>query len=464
MRVKEKIERAGFFWLPNSPKNQIPGNLTITDGGEIKLEVVGLFEEEDRTFDKVWNFKRIIGHVEKDGLVTLDDCSYINKPMPFGQIVRSRLRVGKMFSGVAYDENEEVAFNRLRISIEGLDDWVNISGIKVDYHHGEERTATINYDPPDDIALKLTNGMRLEITFAYTMPGMPHAKEAKITQKTYFELVSVEKRNFQEFVTVAHRLTTFLCFATDKIVCLDQVKAFADDLSRQLGDGRRMSVPVLVFYESLPFAKHPPKIEWHDMLFRFLMIRENAEAIINKWIDAHEQIDVAFGLYFSARTDAHKYLDGRFLALAQGLETYHRRTSIKTLMDAAAYKELVSAIVQGCPSHHREWLNGRLMYGNEISLRKRLDDVVEPFKELVGTDAQCRKLIDCIVATRNYQTHFDKSQKKKAADGLDLWKLCCKMEVLFQLQFLSVLGFSTDEIKHIFEEGGQLKRKFQADD
>ena len=45
MRIKEEIRKAGYFWLPSNPERKIPGTLSITDGGNIGLEVVGLFDE-----------------------------------------------------------------------------------------------------------------------------------------------------------------------------------------------------------------------------------------------------------------------------------------------------------------------------------------------------------------------------------------------------------------------------------
>ena len=39
MRIKEEFKRSGAFWLPSSPENQIHGTLSISDGGDVKLEL-----------------------------------------------------------------------------------------------------------------------------------------------------------------------------------------------------------------------------------------------------------------------------------------------------------------------------------------------------------------------------------------------------------------------------------------
>ena len=75
-----------------------------------------------------------------------------------------------------YDEGESPVFNTLTFSVEGIDEWVGISGISVE-HHFEERTATISYQPPEDISLNLDNGMQLLITFHWTLPGFRLSKK-----------------------------------------------------------------------------------------------------------------------------------------------------------------------------------------------------------------------------------------------------------------------------------------------
>ena len=69
------------------------------------------------------------------------------------------------------------------------------------------------------------------------------------------------------------------------------------------------------------------------MLFNFGAIKTNAQEVFNNWLNSYEYLSPALSLYFSTKAGAQKYLDGKFLALAQGLETHHRRTSSETLMD-----------------------------------------------------------------------------------------------------------------------------------
>ena len=133
VRIREEYKRSGYFWVPDKPSRKIPGTLTISDGGEIELEVIGLFDESIEALNGKDDLHRIIGHVEIDGYVTLENCFYSKKNISFGSISKSLVYVQQAFSGVGYDKDEIVTFNSVSFSIEGLNEWLSISGIHVSY-------------------------------------------------------------------------------------------------------------------------------------------------------------------------------------------------------------------------------------------------------------------------------------------------------------------------------------------
>ena len=130
-------------------------------------------------------------------------------------------------------------------------------------------------------------------------------------------------------------------------------------------------------------------------------------------------------------------------------------------MEETSFHELVKSLVENCPENNREWLNGRLIHGNEISLSKRLKRIIEPFKEYFGSIKERKKMIRSIVDTRNYLTHYDESLEKNAADGTELWALCQKMEAMFQLHILNILGFSENEVSEIYKNSENLRKKIK---
>ena len=468
MRIKERIEKSGYFWLPSIPKRKIPGTLIITDGGNIELKVLGLFDESIEGLNNAIKgkekLKRIVGDVEEYGLVTLDGCFYKQTNISFDGISKSSIYVNTAFLGVAYDEKEEVLFNTFKFSVEGIDEWVGITGIKVKdqfENKTDSITSSITYLEPEEISINLNNGMKLLITFSWTLPGGPIIQEAKITQKTYFKLVSQQKQPLNDFISAAYKITTLLGFAIDKTVCIEQVSATSDDIFQNMGNGKKVPASISIYYPSLPYTEVKPKIDRYRMLFRFSQIKDDAERIFNNWFKAYDKINPALNLYFSVKMGIHKYLDGKFLALVQGLESYHRRTSNEKSMDDSTFEKIVNNLIKQCPEKYRKWLSEKLEYANEISLAHRIKNIIEPFKNFFGPDKKRKSLVRKIVDTRNYLTHYDESLKSKAAKGKELWLLYLRMEAIFQLHLLHMLGFTRKQIEAIFQNSTDLQNKIK---
>jgi hypothetical protein len=282
--------------------------------------------------------------------------------------------------------------------------------------------------------------------------------EVIFSQRTLFRLASTEPRLIDEFLSVAFKMTNLLCFAIDKTVSLTSVIARSEEILQENGKNSSYRLPIKVFYESRSFSEEPPKISSHDMLFGFNDIKNNFTKIVNEWMDAYDSITPALGLYFAAKSGGHQYLDGRFLALVQGLETYHRRTSDETQMDHTEFENLATHLIEACPEQYRDWLTSKLRFANEITLSKRIKRIIEPFKSRFGNSKARNKLVRDIVDTRNYYTHYNPDLKSNAAQKKELWILCQKLEVLFQLQLLKEIGFSHEEIELILDKHHKLKQ------
>ncbi len=465
MRMKEELRKSGYFWLPTSPNHTVSGTLVITDGGRVELEIVGNLEPPEAFIDPFNNSQqpeRINGKVESFGYVTLLGCIYRNRNHNlFEQISKSRIHANKVILGASYDENEPILFNTLKFSVEGLNEWVGINGFSSSIEPSS-KSISLNYTLPANISFKLSDGIKLDIGFAANTPSYPILQSATIEQRTYFKLSSQNPLELDELLNLSFQLTTFVGFGLDATVSLNSVIATSDDLVQELGQGRTIPHELEIIYQSLPFAKEPPKIEWFNMLFGFGAVRERFADVLNNWFSAYENIGPALNLYFSVTNGDQKFLENQFLALAQCLETYHRRTSHEILMADEDFSRLFETIMQGCPEKHKKWLTGRLQFGNELSLSKRINKIIAPFKQLLGNSNDRRRLIGSIVDTRNYLTHYNRDLEEKAITGKELWQLCKKMEAIFQLHLLDVIGFSHDEIMSIYNKSNDLQAKLKG--
>ena len=474
MRLSEPIEKHGFFWLPDDAENKIPGILRISESGKITVEVSQYSESRfyafnkrrlggapDRlnvTIDRSENrINRIVGIIGND-LITLDKCLYDNWKLDLlvVGVSNSTIHATRAFIGVNYDEGEEIAFSTLEFSMEGLDEWLSISGFQTE-HNWEEGSHSIHFRLPKEIALNLPDG--IELKFLFRLTHSPGFTEGHITQKAYISLKSKKLRSLEDFLDLVFKLHNFLCFAIDKTVSIDSITGYSKEKTQEIGYGKTREIPIRIYERSEPNSETKLKIHPYDMLFGYGNVADQLEEILIKWLENYEISKPAFNLYFASKSGGHKYLEGKFLALVHGIEVLHRRRSEEKQMQEEEFSELVGNMLEVIPDDKQDWMKERLKYANELSLRNRIKQMIEPFEVLFGDVKERRYFIGKVVDTRNYLTHFDSSLEGKAAGVEDLWKLCLKLEALFQLHFLRLIGIDDNAIKSMVNENFALRDK-----
>ena len=471
MRLSEPIERPGFFWLPQDPEHQVPGILRVSKSGRVTLEISYFYNPSLTLLNnpplghsqsgREWD--RICG-IAGDSRVTLDACSYVARNTKFGGISTATIKAEHAFLGVNYGEGEEIAFSRVRFTVEGLDEWLSVSGFETEVNW-EERESLIAHRLPSDISLDLSGDIRLTFTFTCTLPSHS-STESHITQKAHISLQSKELLPTKDFLDLIFKLRKFLCFSIDKNVAVDSITGFSPGITGELTSGGKYEVPIDIYYRSpLEDFGRKPEVRIFDMLFSYRDIAGRIEEVLPIWLEAYGKSEPAFNMYFASTSGSSKFLEWKFLSLIQGIEVLHRRSSSETEMKRDEFEGIVHRIVEIVPKDRKGWIESRLTHANELSLRKRIKSLIEPWDDLYGNSQERRSFISKVVDTRNYLTHYDsKSSQSELTEGEDLWKLCMKLEALFQMHFLQLIGMDIDSIKSMVNENRTLRNKLGIED
>ena len=94
-------------------------------------------------------------------------------------------------------------------------------------------------------------------------------------------------------------------------------------------------------------------------------------------------------------------------------------------------------------------------------MRNRLRHLIEPFQELFGISSERKSFVNKVIDLRNYWTHYDQDLEdvEKSVTTEELWELCLKLEALFQLHFLKLVGMDIEVIRSIAQKNVALQRK-----
>ena len=479
MKLSKSLDCPGFFWLPNKPNELQPGILCISELGDVELRITSLLdidhtlslENNDSQFGIIGShginkrYERIVGIVKLNNssqLVTLEDCLCTGSSAPPSEGVSSAKFVVRIaYFGVNYDANEEIKFSKVTFSVEWLDEWLGSSGFKVEdcAEESNNRSNTIvKYSRPAEIRFALPNS-EFELRINYDFVVSEKLSSVEAYQRANISLVSKSLRPINEFENLIYKIELFLSFAIDDGISLESMRAYSDEKIQHFSNDQTQMIPIHVYYKSVPRTKPKLKVSWPRMLFSYNKISGNFEQIVTQWMGACEKYEPAFDLFSDAMFRPSIRLEVNFLLLIHGIEVLHRRGSSETEFDEQKFKRILAEVIKSVPLEFQNLFKRKLEYPNEISLRKRLKEMFQPFSEYFKFDKDLKSFINRTLDTRNYLTHFDKDLEYSAAKGTDLFVLNRKLEALFQLHFLRIIGMDSTQFEDIVTNNYLLQIK-----
>lgn len=182
--------------------------------------------------------------------------------------------------------------------------------------------------------------------------------------------------------------------------------------------------------------------------------------VFKKWITQYRRIEeIVQALNLLRSTSVSEEM--RFTTIINALEAVHRRYyDSKTMSDddySKKVKEITDQIEDGAD---KNLVSGKLQYGNEMSLRKRLKSVCA-IGVKHGIDEPSNDLQNRIIGTRNYLTHGDESRKKDALRPYELHTANALLGRYLKLLLLQILGVNEEELTNIVSSSGQFNQYFR---
>ena len=247
---------------------------------------------------------------------------------------------------------------------------------------------------------------------------------------------------FDEFMRIAERLKNLLCLALARPVMFTFVKGHVDSSP---------ATPAVHIYQALdPYSLDKQNITPGNWLFGFHEVADRIDHLLANWLNSYDEFEPTFNLYFAVLANRFMHIEARFLFLVQGLESLHRKSSQDVRLPVSEFDDLVEGIMEHVPAEHRDLISNKLTYANELSLGQRLKRMIAPFGSLYGTKRERESLVNRIVKTRNYYTHYDDEGVNDAAtERDDLARLYWSLDALLKLHLLRLSGFSDDNIVRI---------------
>jgi hypothetical protein len=174
--------------------------------------------------------------------------------------------------------------------------------------------------------------------------------------------------------------------------------------------------------------------------------------VVANWFEIYPKVHMPSQLALSILASEKLWVHVEFLSLMQALEGLHRGLYDGNYMAKDGYelvkRALGDAIPAGLSSDHKDALRSRIRYGNQVSLRKRLDALAETLSEpirkiVIGGDGMVpRSWID----TRNYYSHWDEELRNNVLNGQGMYYANVRMRNFVRALYLRLMGIPQEAI------------------
>jgi len=444
--MMDKFEYEGIWWLPDKPEKQVSGTLRFTPNEGAILDLIGSFKDT-KEINKMLELEIILGISSNGKNITLHKCFETKSNVSVPRLLTSSFYANEVFVGAHFQKSEDIKFRELSICYSYLDEWVNISGFNIQYP--DKREVVIKYKQPEPIQASIGEDCKMFIDFQVTIVQ----KEASIKQRTYIRIEPSVEKSLEEYWNIMRDIQNFLSLGVTEPVYPLTITGITE----------ANNSPVEIYYHSPEISKVPKTL---CMLFTFKDISDRFEILLKNWFEKADTLGPVYDLYFGTLYNPRMYLQHQFLSLIQAIEAYHRRKFEGKYLSNDDYEPIYEKFKKfinelAIEPSFKEALKSKLKYGNEHSLRKRLKDLFEKYKEVVDDFIEDKDIfVNRVVDTRNYLTHYDKNLMEKAVDGEQLYYVTQQLKIVIVICLLSELGFNFKEIKNLLARNRRYKYVF----
>ncbi len=445
----KELNCAGLWWTPSSDQ-KLGGTLTFSSSEGICLSVFGSFEGRGESA-RAGSYPVILGVTSDGNLMTLCNCLQSRSHETSSGFKSEDYVAEVAYIGAHFSEPSQIRFHSADLQYSELSEWVGLSGFKTEHAFEEEglRQHGVKYTAPKEVTITTKKGT-LSIRFTFQSSG-DRLREVKLGQTVWISIDAQEELSVDDwhaqFITP---LQNFLTLATDKPNSIVDAFVYSKLKTLTMTDDEVIERPIHVIYRTAyRGAEHGQRLFPGDMLFTFNDIANRFPAIIDRWLEISTELDSICNLFFSVQHAPNMYMEQKFLSIVQAVESYHRRRIRNHELSEEEHRARLTSITSATPAKHREWLNRRLLYSNEPSLRERLKELIDlmdgvelPTNAVTTTkEAFIQKVLD----TRNFLVHYDPSLKRRSAEGHTLYLITQVLSLLLECCFLRELGYTPEQ-------------------
>lgn len=443
----DSFEHDGVWWDPRDPGVQWVGTLHFDQHAGAFLAVTIPTDKPD-LFPSLREYDVVLGVTTAGTLITLMGCFDRSTSGVLPGVPRPlEIFVNAVIVGF-HSEERDPLISTTAVSFRHMNEWWGRSGIQADQSvHSPDAAMRYTSTAP----LLVHDDGRFSVWIRSAISGSIGNHKASLLEDIRFEVRTSTATPLSEFQRVVQACGDFLSLAYLTFCDTTELTLVAAADAGTTGRmGTYHAVPIYKSRKRRSSAASP------HPLFRYNDIKDRAPAVLGAWLSQAEDLHTPRTLY-TAGVYGGGFIETKLLALTQSAEAFHRRFYPGLYMDEARFKTevlepLTAAIPGSVDDALRAALSSRLRFGNEYSLRRRMQALFREHREALQVLVdEPESFISPIIEHRNQFTHFPRvrseagSRLPREPERVLLYNWILRL--LLESCFLKAMGFSADEIR-----------------
>ena len=260
-----------------------------------------------------------------------------------GQLPHSKWLAHHIYLGAHFERADEIGFTSVSFGFDCLERWLTRLPFEVNTEGdpANHPITTARHAFPDPPAVELpSQNAKLEFDFVFTRGG-EFLRSIVWEQEAGLKVVPSEPQHINWFLERLGDLHSFLGLLVGEGVTPTRIWGRVPNV--------RGSVEVFFAYVGKPLARplHPA-----EMIVTGEKLGERLASTVAAWVEKRDRLQTTISLLFGTLYTPDLPGEFRFLALAQALETFHRRTRGGLFLPQEEYEPIKQSLTDAIPSRH----------------------------------------------------------------------------------------------------------------
>lgn len=469
--VFEQQEYRGQWWYPETPQRKVEGRLIGSEADGFRLSVSASLMEEggnESGAEKSLKFALMPAPAESPlfihgltskGEVTLYDSFRIKRQASHTGIEEHQYYSKLIVKGALINSADKLRFGSIRVKYSRLCNWLDDRVFKADYGNGLSNLR-IGFSFTDMRHIYEDEHIHISLINSISGPGNSLGQNKVVVEwEPQFKIESKSNElrwegsdhwNVQYLVS---SINQFLSVATYSSSYPYNITGRSKQYKPLFDDGKT-HIPLDVELYRETNTKESAYDERNEII-AWKNICDDPSQCLSKWFALHRSIPGPLGLFVASISSGNKFSPERFMNMISALEGLHRHANPDASKPTEAHSARLTSVLASTDNQHKAWLEEKLKYSYEPSLRSRLKDLMNDFNETIGwllvpegtSDSSSirRKVIHAIVESRNALAHGLPEVGKDP--GMRYYMFTIIAEYLMAIWLMRYLGIPDDRIK-----------------